>query len=81
MSREEVFEEVRKIFRENFDDEELVIVDETNSKDIEDWDSIEHINLVIAMEKRFGLKFDIREVGKLANVGEMVDLIVSMMGG
>ncbi|HAL31727.1 MAG TPA: acyl carrier protein, partial [Lachnospiraceae bacterium] len=34
-----------------------------------------------AMEKRFGLKFDIREVGKLANVGEMVDLIVSMMGG
>ncbi|HBB59361.1 MAG TPA: acyl carrier protein [Lachnospiraceae bacterium] len=81
MSREEVFEEVRKIFRDNFDDEELVIVDETNSKDIEDWDSIEHINLVIAMEKRFGLKFDIREVGKLANVGEMVDLIVSMMGG
>ncbi|HAL31588.1 MAG TPA: acyl carrier protein, partial [Lachnospiraceae bacterium] len=55
MSREEVFEEVRKIFRDNFDDEELVIVDETNSKDIEDWDSIEHINLVIAMEKRFGL--------------------------
>jgi len=81
LSREEVFEEVRKIFRDNFDDEELVIVDETNSKDIEDWDSIEHINLVIAMEKRFGLKFDIREVGKLANVGEMVDLIVSMMGG
>ncbi|MBQ9567174.1 MAG: acyl carrier protein [Lachnospiraceae bacterium] len=81
MSREEVFEEVRKIFRDNFDDEELVIVDETNSKDIDDWDSIEHINLVIAMEKRFGLKFDIREVGKLANVGEMVDLIVSMMGG
>lgn len=81
MSREEVFEEVRKIFRDNFDDEELVIVDETNSKDIEDWDSIEHINLVIAMEKRFGLKFDIREVGKLANVGEMVDLIVSMIGG
>ena len=81
MTREEVFEEVRKIFRDNFDDEELVIVDETNSKDIEDWDSIEHINLVIAMEKRFGLKFDIREVGKLANVGEMVDLIVSMMGG
>ena len=79
LSREEVFEEVRKIFRDNFDDEELVIVDETNSKDIEDWDSIEHINLVIAMEKRFGLKFDISEVGKLANVGEMVDLIVKML--
>ncbi len=80
MTREEVFDEVRKIFRDNFDDEDLEVVDETNSKDIEDWDSIEHINLVIAMEKKFGLKFDIKEVGKLANVGEMVDLIVSMLG-
>lgn len=79
MTRGEVFEEVRRIFRDNFDDEDLVVVDETNSKDIEDWDSIEHINLVIAMEKKFGLKFDIKEVGKLANVGEMVDLIVSML--
>lgn len=79
MTREEVFEEVREIFRDNFDDDELVIVDETNSSDIEDWDSIEHINLVIAMEKRFNLKFNIKEVGKLANVGEMVDLIVSML--
>ncbi len=79
MSRDEVFDEVRKIFRDNFDDDELVIVDETNSSDIEDWDSIEHINLVIAMEKKFDLKFNIKEVGKLANVGEMVDLIVSML--
>jgi len=79
MTRNEVFEEVRKIFRDNFDDDDLVIVDETNSSDIEDWDSIEHINLVIAMEKKFDLKFNIREVGKLANVGEMVDLIVSML--
>ncbi|MCR5746605.1 MAG: acyl carrier protein [Lachnospiraceae bacterium] len=80
MTRDEVFEEVRKIFRDNFDDDDLVVVDETNAKDIEDWDSIEHINLVIAMEKKFGLKFDIKEVGKLANVGEMVDLILSMLG-
>ncbi|MCR5237116.1 MAG: acyl carrier protein [Lachnospiraceae bacterium] len=79
MTRDEVFEEVRKIFRDNFDDDDLVVVDETNSSDIEDWDSIEHINLVIAMEKKFDLKFNIREVGKLANVGEMVDLIVSML--
>ena len=79
MTRNEVFEEVRKIFRDNFDDDDLVVVDETNSSDIEDWDSIEHINLVIAMEKKFDLKFNIREVGKLANVGEMVDLIVSML--
>ena len=50
MTREEVFEKITEIFREEFDDDTLVIVDETNSGDIEDWDSIEHINLVIAME-------------------------------
>ena len=81
MTREEIFDAVREIFWDNFDDDTLVIEDETDSSCIEDWDSIEHINLVIAMEKRFGLKFDIAEVGKLANVGEMVDLIQSMLPG
>ncbi len=79
MTRDEIFDSVRRIFWDNFDDDSLVIVDETNSSDIEDWDSIEHINLVIAMEKEFHLKFNIKEVGKLANVGEMVDLIQSML--
>lgn len=75
MNREEIFEEVQTIFRNVFDDEELIISDGTNSEDIEDWDSLEHINLVVAMEKKFNLKFDIKEVGTLKNVGEMVDLI------
>lgn len=75
MTREAIFEEVTQIFRDVFDDDELIIKDETNSEDIEDWDSLEHINLVVAMEKRFNLKFNLKEVGALANVGEMVDLI------
>ncbi|MDD3413736.1 MAG: acyl carrier protein [Lachnospiraceae bacterium] len=75
MNREEIFEEVQTIFRNVFDDEELIISDGTNSEDVEDWDSLEHINLVVAMEKKFNLKFDIKEVGTLKNVGEMVDLI------
>ncbi|NBH85354.1 acyl carrier protein [bacterium C-53] len=75
MSRQEVFDEVQKIFQAVFDDDELMISDSTNSDDIEDWDSLEHINLIIAMEKRFQLKFDIKEVGKLKDVGEMIDLI------
>ncbi len=79
MTRDEIFDAVREIFKDNFDDDSLVIVDETDSSDIEDWDSIEHINLVIAMEKRFDLKFNIKEIGNLANVGEMVDLIQSML--
>lgn len=78
MTRTEVFEIVTEIFRDVFDDDSLVIGDETNSEDIEDWDSLEHIELVINMEKRFSLKFNIKEVNALENVGQMVDLILRM---
>ena len=78
MSREEVFERVTDIFRDVFDDGELVISDSTNSEDIEDWDSLEHIQLIVGMEKEFKVKFDIKTVNSLENVGQMVDLILSM---
>lgn len=70
---------VRRIFRDVFDDDDLEVNDSTNSSDIEDWDSLEHITLVVSMEKEFNLKFDLKEVNKLANVGEMVDLIASKL--
>lgn len=79
MTREEIFAKVQDIFREVFDDEELVIADETNSDDIEDWDSLEHISLIVSMEKEFNLKFDIKQVNKLENVGQMVDMISNML--
>lgn len=79
MSREEVFEKVRAIFREVFDDENLTVGEGTNSGDIEDWDSLEHIQLIVGMEKEFNVKFNIKEVNSLENVGQMVDLIVSMI--
>lgn len=79
MSREEVFERVTDIFRDVFDDDELVISDSTNSEDIEDWDSLEHIQLIVGMEKKFKVKFDIKTVNSLENVGQMVDLILSMI--
>ena len=79
MTHEEIMEKVRRIFWDVFDDETLDINDSTNSSDIEDWDSLEHISLVVSMEKEFDLKFDLKEVNKLANVGEMVDLIASKL--
>ncbi len=75
MSREEIFETVQEIFRDVFDDDELMISDRTNSDEIEDWDSLEHISLIVSMEKAFSMKFDIKEVNQLENVGEMIDLI------
>ena len=80
MSRDEIFDEVRKIFYTIFDDDELEIVDETNADDIEDWDSLEHIQLIVGMEKAFSVKFDIKTVNSLENVGQMVDLIAEMLG-
>ncbi|MDO4188969.1 MAG: acyl carrier protein [Lachnospiraceae bacterium] len=79
MNREEVFEKVTDIFRDVFDDDDLVIGDSTNSDDIEDWDSLEHIQLIVGMEKEFKIKFDIKTVNSLENVGQMVDLILSMI--
>ena len=79
MTHNEIMEKVQRIFREVFDDDTLVIEDSTNSSDIEDWDSLEHITLVVSIEKEFGLKFDLKEVNELANVGEMVDLIASKL--
>ena len=79
MTRDEIMDKVRRIFWDVFDDETLDINDSTNSSDIEDWDSLEHITLVVSMEKEFGLSFDLKEVNKLANVGEMVDLIASKL--
>ncbi len=79
MTRTEIFEKINIIFREEFDDDSLVITDETNAEDIEDWDSLAHVDLVIAMENEFSMKFNVREVGNLSNVGQMVDLIESRL--
>lgn len=76
MTREEVFERLQPVFRDVFDDEEITVTDETTAADIEDWDSLEHINLVVAVEKEFGFKFNMGEVNTMKNVGAMVDIIL-----
>ena len=75
MDKQTIFDAVQQIFRDNFDDEELVITRETCADDIEDWDSLEQINLLTAMEKTFGIKFQLADVRGLANVGDLLDLI------
>ena len=79
MTREEVFEKLNEVFRDIFDDETITVTDETTADDIEDWDSLEHINLVNAMEEEFGVKFTMGEIVALKNVGEMADLIISKL--
>ena len=79
MTREAILKELEIFFRDIFDDEDIVLTDTTNSDDIEDWDSLEQINLLVAIEKKFNLKFKLDEVSNLANVGDMVSLIEKLL--
>ena len=75
MSRQEIYERLNEVFQDVFDDEDICVNDATTANDIEDWDSLEHINLVVAVEKEFGIKFNMGEINNFKNVGEMVDII------
>tara|TARA_B100000929_G_scaffold212246_1_gene169396 strand:- start:317 stop:562 length:246 start_codon:yes stop_codon:yes gene_type:complete len=77
MTRDEVFKGVQDIFRDIFDVDDLVISNTTNSDEIEDWDSLNHINLVSAIEKEFKIKFALGELMTLKDVGAMVDLMMT----
>ncbi|MEG0752165.1 MAG: phosphopantetheine-binding protein [Oscillospiraceae bacterium] len=75
MSRNEIFDRMTEVFRDNFDDDSIVLTESTTSDDIEDWDSLEQINILVALERVFSTKFSVNDVENLKNVGEMVDLI------
>ena len=77
MNREEVLERLQPVFRDVFDDDSITVTEETTSADIDDWDSLEHINLVNAVEQEFGMKFDMGQILTMKNVGEMADIILS----
>lgn len=76
MTKEEIYSRLNEVFRDVFDDDTIEVGPETNSEDIEDWDSLEHINLVAAVEQEFGIKFTMAQVVGMKNVGEMVDIIL-----
>ena len=68
------------VFREVFDDDALEITDATSADDIDAWDSLMHITLVLAVEREFSVRLSAAEAGLLANVGELVKLIVARGG-
>ena len=78
MNREEIYRTLTEVFRDVFDDEALNISDETTADDVEDWDSMTHITLLSSVEDAFGIRFDMKAVHGLKNVGEMVDLIARL---
>ncbi len=80
MTDAELREKVNGIFQEVFDDDKLQIQNEMTAKDVEEWDSLNHINLIVAVERAFKIKFTTKEVSNLANVGEFLAVIKSKLG-
>lgn len=79
MEREEVFARLNGVFRMIFDDDSIEVNDSTTSADIEDWDSFEHINLIVAIENEFEMKIPMNKVLTMKNVGEMADIILEVV--
>lgn len=75
MTKDNVLEQVQDILRDIFDDEDIIVTIDTVADDIEDWDSLEHINVITSMEKHFKIKFAMNEVTGFKNIGNMVDTI------
>lgn len=80
MTRADIMAKLNEIFCDVFDDEDIVLTNETTADDIEDWDSLEQINLLVAIEKQFNIKFQLADVADLENVGAMADLVEKLIG-
>jgi acyl carrier protein len=76
MTHEQVRTRLNAVFRDIFDDETINVTDAMTAKDIEGWDSLTHVNLVVAVEKAFAVSFTTKEISGLANVGDFIGLIV-----
>ena len=76
MQRNEVFERLNKVFREVFDDETITLSENTTANDIEGWDSLTHINVIFAVQEEFDVKFSVKEIIAMKNVGKLVDIIL-----
>ncbi|WP_028242287.1 acyl carrier protein [Pseudobutyrivibrio ruminis] len=77
MNRNEVLNKIQELVREILDDEEIELSEKTMASDIDGWDSLMHITIISAIEDEFNVKFAMRDIMNMKNVGAMIDLILS----
>lgn len=75
MTEQEIYGRVTQIMRDVFDDDSIVATPEMTARDVKDWDSVNHVTLIVAIEQAFGIKFKSAELERMKNVGQMVEQI------
>ena len=81
MNENQILEALTQVFRDVFDDDDIVLTSATTAQDIEGWDSQAHVNLIVAAEMRFGIRFRTAELESLHDVGQFARLIESKQRG
>jgi acyl carrier protein len=76
MDRTEVLEKVNEIARDVFENDEVVLTDESTANDVEEWDSLTHLSLISDIEEEFKINFTLREISGFNNVGELIDALI-----
>lgn len=79
MEKKEVFERLTAIFRTVFNDDSLTIHEELTANDVENWDSLTHMLLITEVESGFSIKFRLKDLNKMQNVGDLIDIIISKL--
>lgn len=77
MTREDILKEISYVFADTLDEDNLTLAESSTADDVDGWDSLTHVQLVVAVEKRFKLRFSAKEIQSWKNVGEMIDSICS----
>jgi acyl carrier protein len=77
MTREEILEQISYVFADTLDEKNITLAEKSTADDVEGWDSLTHVQLVVAVEKQFKVRFSSKEIQSWKNVGEMIDSISS----
>jgi acyl carrier protein len=80
METNEILKQVNEIFKEELDNQDIVLNLETTANDVEEWDSLAHIHLMVAIEKFYNIHFTTKEIQSLRNIGELCNLIQGKLG-
>lgn len=79
MTREEILNEISNVFADTLDEDKIALTESSTADEVEGWDSLTHVQLVVAVERKFKVRFTAKEIQSWKNVGEMIDSITSKL--